>query len=198
MADYHDRTGHGTAVAAVIREKAFHASLIAVRIFDRELTTTAETVARAIRWSADHEAHFINLSLGTPNEKRRPVLEEALAYATERGALVVAAAEHAGRAMFPGCLPGAVGVLWDQELRRDELVVHENPDHLRLSASGWPRPIPGVPPDRNLRGISFAVANTTGFIARLANQRPATVHDLRVTLLADSGDAPEDRTAEFC
>jgi hypothetical protein len=33
-------------------------------------------------------------------------------------------------------------------------------------ASGYPRPIPGVPADRNLHGISFAVANVTGFVAR--------------------------------
>jgi len=33
-------------------------------------------------------------------------------------------------------------------------------------ASGWPRPIPGVPPLRNLNGISFAVANVTGILAR--------------------------------
>jgi hypothetical protein len=32
-------------------------------------------------------------------------------------------------------------------------------------ASGWPRPIPGVPPARNLNGISFAVANVTGILA---------------------------------
>ena len=33
-------------------------------------------------------------------------------------------------------------------------------------ASGLPRPIPGVPPARNLSGISFAVANETGILAR--------------------------------
>ena len=33
-------------------------------------------------------------------------------------------------------------------------------------ASGYPRPIPGVPREKNLAGISFAVANATGFIAR--------------------------------
>lgn len=33
-------------------------------------------------------------------------------------------------------------------------------------ASGYPRPIPGVPPERNLKGISFAVANVTGVLAR--------------------------------
>ncbi|HJU72396.1 MAG TPA: S8 family serine peptidase [Gemmatimonadaceae bacterium] len=186
MADYHDRNGHGTAVAAAIREKAFHASLIAVRIFDRELTTTADTVARAIRWSAEHDAHLINLSLGTPNEERRPMLEEAVGYAAERGALVVAAAEHEGRRMYPGCLPAAVGVLWDPAINRDELVVHDDPDHLRLSASGLPRPIPGVPPDRNLSGISFAVANATGFLARLVMQGRYTLQGIRERLLSHS------------
>jgi hypothetical protein len=36
----------------------------------------------------------------------------------------------------------------------------------RFFASGFPRPLPGVPPSRNLNGISFAVATMTGFVAR--------------------------------
>jgi hypothetical protein len=32
-------------------------------------------------------------------------------------------------------------------------------------ASGYPRPIPGVPPERNLKGLSFAVANATCSVA---------------------------------
>ncbi|HMA22912.1 MAG TPA: hypothetical protein VKP00_02930, partial [Gemmatimonadaceae bacterium] len=36
----------------------------------------------------------------------------------------------------------------------------------RFSASPYPRPIPGVPQERNLAGVSFAVANVTGFLAR--------------------------------
>jgi hypothetical protein len=34
-------------------------------------------------------------------------------------------------------------------------------------ASPYPRPIPGVPVERNLSGASFAVANMTGFAARM-------------------------------
>jgi hypothetical protein len=40
-------------------------------------------------------------------------------------------------------------------------------------ASPLPRPIPGVPPERNLQGASFAVANMTGFAAQaLQSVRP--------------------------
>jgi hypothetical protein len=37
---------------------------------------------------------------------------------------------------------------------------------LALIASGYPRPLPGVPRSKNLHGISFAVANATGFVVR--------------------------------
>ena len=39
-------------------------------------------------------------------------------------------------------------------------------------ASPYPRPIPGVPVERNLHGISFAVANATGLIARVLRDEP--------------------------
>ena len=37
---------------------------------------------------------------------------------------------------------------------------------LRFRASGYPRPIPGVSPELNLHGVSFAAANVSGFLAR--------------------------------
>jgi hypothetical protein len=42
-----------------------------------------------------------------------------------------------------------------------------NQDGASFRASGFPRPIPGVSPERNLKGLSFAVANVTGIVARL-------------------------------
>ena len=45
-------------------------------------------------------------------------------------------------------------------------MVQIDPDgEVRVKASGFPRPIPGVPPERNLKGLSFAVANATGLLA---------------------------------
>lgn len=178
--DYRDRIGHGTAVAGAIREKAPDAELLAVRIFDRELSATGEVLARAMRWAADHGAQLINLSLGTPNEERRELLAEALQYATSRGAIVIAAAEHDGAALYPGALDGAVGVLLDSSCARDELhVLDAATASIRVAASGYPRPIPGVPAERNFSGLSFAVANATGLLARLLEGRPASLLAIR-------------------
>lgn len=161
-ADYADRIGHGTAVAAAIREKSPGADLLAVRVFDRELVTSAEVLAHAIRWAAEHGAQLINLSLGTSNAAREPLLSEAVRDAKARGATVVSARETDGVRWLPGSLPDVAGVRVDWACERDELVAENG----AFRASGYPRPIPGVPPERNLSGVSFAVANVTGFLAR--------------------------------
>lgn len=190
--DFGDRIGHGTAVAAAIRDKAPDAQLLAVRVFDRSLSTTADVLAHAIRWAADHGAQLINLSLGTPNEERRALLDAALLYATQRGALVVAAASSDIGPMFPGALAGAVGVRLDESCARDELGVDADGGRvLTLSASGYPRPIPGVPPERNLFGSSFAVANATGFLAHYLEGREATVTLAEISRELGEGESPD-------
>jgi hypothetical protein len=69
-------------------------------------------------------------------------------------------------------------VIADWAGERDALEIIPGEGELPLlSASAYPRPIPGVPRERNLSGISFAVANTTGFLARAveaANGDPFT------------------------
>jgi subtilisin family serine protease len=168
--DARDRIGHGTAVAAAIREKAPAAELIPVRVFDRNLATTSAVLAEAIEWSASVGARLINLSLGTRNLAHRPLLEDALRSAVARGCLVVAAAAWEGEPCLPGSLDGAVGVL-ATDCPRDALLVPETLGG-PLYASPFPRPIPGVPPESNLTGVSFAVANATGLLARLLEEAP--------------------------
>jgi hypothetical protein len=166
--DVVDRLGHGTAVSAAIREKAPEASIVAVKVFDRELRATAEALVAAIDWSVAHGVHLVNLSLGTANPEHRLRLGEALVRAARAGVPVVSAAEHDGTVWLPGSLPLAVGVLLDWGCPRDAARVVVEMEgavrRVRVHASGYPRPIPGVPPDRNLRGISFAVANVTGLL----------------------------------
>lgn len=170
---YVDRLGHGTAVTAAIREKAPAAELFAVRVFGDRLTTSCGALVRAIEWATEHEARLVNLSLGTSNPAREARLAAAVAGAAERGALVVSARHGDGVRWLPGSLPGVVGVLLDWSCPRHSVRV--GTDRLGASAflaSGFPRPIPGVSPARNLGGMSFAVANVTGVLARLLEREP--------------------------
>ncbi len=171
-ADYTDRNGHGTAVTAAIREKAPAADVLAVKIFDRTLAATADDLARAIEWAAGREVDLINLSLGTTNAAHAGRLQAAVAAAREAGAVVVSAAEQAGQPSLPGSLRRVIAVTLEWDCDRGATIVDgASPDVIRLRASGYPRPIPGIPPEKNLKGVSFAVANATGLIARALGSR---------------------------
>lgn len=143
--DHVDRLGHGTCVTAAIKEKAPDAEIYVVKVFDRSLETTMDVLLAALNWSVEQQVHLINLSLGV-------VQPECLG-------------EFAARALIvcPHAIPGVVTVAADPACPRDQY-------HFRdgvFYASPYPRPIPGVPVEKNLQGLSFAVANMTGFAARV-------------------------------
>ena len=167
--DYVDRLGHGTAVTAVIREKAPAAEIYCIKVFDRELAATGRALVAAIEKAIEQRATIINLSLGTENRDHEVALTSVVQEAAQTGAIVIAAGEQDGVRWLPGVLPGVWQVVLDWSVPREECRVA-----MRLGAapvfhaSGFPRPIPGVSPEQNLKGLSFAVANVTGLVAAAA------------------------------
>ena len=166
-----DRLGHGTAVAGAIREKLPRAELYAVKVFDRRLSTNIGVIVRALEWCREQEMDLVNLSLGTDNEEHRENFRRVLC----GGLPVVSAA-----GTLPGSLPEVIGVAADPECPRDAFRYHDG----MFYASPYPRPIPGVPKERNLQGISFAVANMTGLAGRVLERVSAS--ELRATLIEES------------
>lgn len=171
--DFVDRLGHGTAVFAAIQEKAPGGDLHAVRVFDDKLSTSTRALVSAIDWAAEKPVALANLSLGTPKPGHAEPLAEAVSRLSEAGGVVVAAAESDGQKWWPGSLETTIGVVMDADCPRDCIELRGDV----FAASPYPRPIPGVPPERNLNGISFAVANVTGMLARLLEsaEEPASV-----------------------
>jgi subtilisin family serine protease len=165
--EFVDHLGHGTAVAAVIREKAPEAQLFVVKVFHRQLTATGSALVAAIRASREAGANIINLSLGTTNPDHESALSSEVSAARADRIVIVAAAPHAGERWLPGAIPGVVRATLDMTLPRDRCRAAIDADgEITIAASGYPRPIPGVPPERNLQGVSFAVANVSGLLAR--------------------------------
>lgn len=180
-----DRLGHGTAVTAAIQEKAPDADILPVRVFHDALRTSALALAAAIEWSLAQHAQLINLSLGTANPAHADLFAALVADVQAAGALIVAAREAEGQPCWPGALDGVLGVGLDWDCPRETWRVVDGV----LYASGYPRPIPDVPPRRNLYGISFATAQACGFAARAFGRgatREVVLHEL---LEAEAGAA---------
>ena len=168
--DYVDRLGHGTAVAAAIREKAPDADIFAIKVFDRELAATGAALVAACEYALTLPAQIVNLSLGTQNPDHeagaRPTsskrLRDARRDRDRRG--------RAGRRSLAARID-CRRVGGDARLVRAARHAAGSIDWIANGACvprlGFPRPIPGVPPERNLKGLSFAVANVTGIVAKL-------------------------------
>jgi serine protease len=120
-----DENGHGTFVTGTVAEAtnnglggaglAYGASIMPVRVLDATGDGDATTIARGIRYAANHGAQVINLSLEfniTVGAGDIPEIMSALAYAHRRGVVVVAAAGNDSSELmaYPARAPGVISV----------------------------------------------------------------------------------------
>jgi len=126
-----DLFGHGTIIAGQIAAQASNDSglvglapdvkILPVRVYADESDEAVKAgngpdigrLATGIRYAADHDAQIINVSLSTPTDDDR--LRDAVAYATQKGSLVVASADNrsdgeADGDRFPAGDPAVLGV----------------------------------------------------------------------------------------
>lgn len=103
-------SGHGTFVAGLIAQVAPGARILPFRVLDANGLGTVANVADAIECAANDGAHVINLSMGmsVPSE----TLHQAILYAQQRGALVIASAGNQGAStpQYPAGWSGVVAV----------------------------------------------------------------------------------------
>jgi subtilisin family serine protease len=119
-ADASDDNGHGTHVAGIIAATGnnglggagvcWGCRILPVKALDASGSGFYSTLASGITWATDHGARVINMSLGGYTEST--TLGTAVAYAQNRGIVVVAAAGNDGRStrFYPAAYPAVVAV----------------------------------------------------------------------------------------
>ena len=115
-----DGHGHGTHVAGTIAQTtnnrlgvaglAYNAKIMGLRVLNSRGFGQVADIADAVRFSADHGAHVINMSLGGPLPSL--VLKRAITYAHNKGVTIVAAAGNSGRRApsFPAAYEHVIAV----------------------------------------------------------------------------------------
>jgi hypothetical protein len=149
---WEDQLGHGTAVAATIREHAPEAALYSIRVFHRILEARFEAIADAIAWAVEERLDLLNLSLGCSS--REEEFDAACARAAKQGLAIVCAA-RTGSAYLAVAADYA---LEGETIRFDGGI---------FRASPWARQRGQLPRERNFHGTSLAVAHVAGIAARI-------------------------------
>ncbi|MGF1513202.1 MAG: S8 family peptidase [Elainellaceae cyanobacterium] len=118
--DTADDNGHGTHIAGTIAQStdngygvagiAHGATLMPLKVLSASGGGTVVDIAEAVRYAADNGANVINLSLGGLGDSA--VLRQAIDYAHNKGAVIVAAAGNADEssAAYPARYPHAIAV----------------------------------------------------------------------------------------
>lgn len=167
-----DPNGHGTLVAGIaaalegngegIAGASPDVRILPVRVLDERGDGDSNLVARGVRWATDNGAHVINLSLAEVPGLLNGLgglfgseLLDAIRYADERGAVVVAAAGNDGSSStpYPSDLPLLVIGATDQ---RDQVWSRSNRDSRTVFA-------PGVGIVSTWKDHGYGEANGTSF-----------------------------------
>jgi serine protease len=110
---------HGTHVAGIAAAETDNsegiagicdASVLSCRVANEEHVATRSDLASGVRWATDNDADVINISLGESDYSQ--VVKDAVSYAFENGALVVAAAgnQNGGSVEYPAAMDECIAV----------------------------------------------------------------------------------------
>ncbi len=187
--EFNDLNGHGTSMAAAVAAVAPGVEILAVRIMDESLRTSADLMAAGIETAFRSGARVINLSMGTPNMGKALLLRDTAALAAEAGAVVLAAAHPRGERAYPADLPETLGVASHPECGADRLFYF---DEDRFSAQEWGNLSgkflthgfePASDGEGAYRGSEIATAYASGLLACLSEAMPGASPEALISAL---------------
>ncbi|RYD32854.1 MAG: peptidase S8 [Verrucomicrobiaceae bacterium] len=164
--------GHGTAVGYLVNQVAPGADILSIRVTGADGVSDLFTLAQGIRTAVDSGVSAVNISLGAYQNSL--VLSAAIAYAAERGVLVVAAGgnDQAAQLTWPAAdarvvSVGAVDALGQQA------TFSNSGENLSLTAPGYGIYTPWLGGDRIVfDGTSASSPIVAGAIAALLSVNP--------------------------
>src|SRR6266571_4909609 len=100
---------HGTLCAGIIAAVAPNAMIMPLRAFDSNGSADTFTLAKAIRYAAQHGAQVLNMSFGTLTDVK--VLKEAVQFAQKSNVILVASAGNNSTStpQYPASYSGVLG-----------------------------------------------------------------------------------------
>jgi subtilisin family serine protease len=169
---------HGTLTAGVIAAIAPDSMIMPLRAFDENGTADAFILAKAIRYAVDNGAQVINMSFGMLEKSK--ALEEMVAYAKNRGVILVASAgnDNTSAPQYPAAFSGVLATASTQ--LSDVKALFSNYGSYVFAGAPGVNIISPYPDGR------YAVVSGTSFSAPALAATAALVRSVRTTGVANS------------
>jgi hypothetical protein len=195
--------GHGTAVASIAAGSANDApgvapgaDLLSIRVTGEDGTSNLFTLAEAIMRATDAGADVINISMAAYADSA--YLGNAIGYAIENGAVIVAAAgnDQAAQLSWPAADPRVISVGSVDALGQQDVFSNSGPQ-LSLTAPGYDVQAAWTDGERvYFTGTSASAPVVAGSIAALLSQNPGMTGEEAAQVLQqysnDGGTAGAD------
>ena len=203
-----DTSDHGSHVAGIIAAAANNgiggsgvapnAKILPIKVLDQAGQGDARDVAAGVRFAADNGAKVINLSLGGATESSS--LTQAIQYANDKGALVIAAAGNGGatdKPKWPASLDLTIAVT-AIDSANNVTSFDQRGDYIDIAAPGANILSTAKGDYVALSGTSMAAGFVAGAAALLFAAEPrvsnAQVRDILLRTATDIGDPGRDVT----
>jgi len=197
--------GHGTAVASIISGDislipgiAPAADILSIRITDADGSSDSFTLANGIMTAADAGAKVINISMGSYGNS--PLVYDAVQYALEQGAVIVASSGNAGldSIAYPAAYDGVIAV-GAVEVQGEHLDFSNTGESLDIVAPGYQvNAAWGEDQLTSFSGTSASAPFISGAIAATMSEQPQLTAqqaaDLVLRLSNDAGYPGTDAT----
>ncbi|MBL0387693.1 S8 family serine peptidase [Tumebacillus sp. ITR2] len=186
--DIVDTLGHGTAVTGILKRLVPDAEIVAVKVFQEQLSANLEHLLYALQYVLDNiDCHILHLSLGVVQDseiKRLRGLCEAL---TAKGVLIVSAFDNDGAVSYPAAFPEVIGVDASQICKGDHEFEFVEDSMVNLRAKGTSQRLAWVQPTYIFRGgASFAAAYASASVAKLREAGLTDREEILATLKPQS------------
>lgn len=195
--DVTDYSGHGTHVSGIIAATidngvgiagiAPHVKIMPVAVFSGDSAYDSD-VASGIKYAVDNGARVINLSLGESSPSF--LLEDAVDYAYEKGAVVVAAAGNEGmnERFYPAAYPNVISVAaTDESDKRADFSNYDSTVDLAAPGTDIYSTWPGGSYE-SLSGTSMACPMVSAVAALVLSKNPSLTNCQVKSILFNSAD----------
>jgi subtilase family protein len=166
--------GHGTMVAGLVHLTAPTATIMPVKAFTADGTSTVALVVRAIYYAVDNGARVINMSFSIADSS--PELLKAINYATSRRVTCVASAGNLGveTVVYPAAYRNVVSVASTNNLDQRSVFSNYGDADVTIAApgEGLTTTFPGGH-FANVSGTSFSAAFVSGAVALMIPNAPS-------------------------